>query len=96
MQTVQEADKSTNGRKRKYRWTSISQSVRLRVHGLFLILSFFFLLELMCPSVRGCLYCGMLINHRDGCKHMTASWRITTRYQVITAMHEYEDTAVRS
>ncbi len=23
-----------------------------------------------CPSVRGCPNCGILINHKDGCKHM--------------------------
>ena len=42
--------------------------VRFRVRGLFPILSF--LLGSGCPSVCGCLRCGICINHRDGCKHM--------------------------
>ena len=39
------------------------------------------LLELRCPQVRGCSRGGLLINHKDGCKHMTASRHITTRHQ---------------
>ena len=50
--------------KRKHFWTSISQLVRFRVHGLFLT-CILFLPGLRCPSIRGCPQCGPLINHKD-------------------------------
>ncbi len=76
--------------KRKHRWTSISQSVRLRVRGLFLT-CILFLLESRCPSVRGCPQCETLINHKDGCKQVTKSWHVTTRHQAITTIQENDE-----
>ena len=55
--------------------------VRFRVRRLFLT-CILFLLDSRCPSVRGCPHCGILTNHKNGCKQMTKPQHVTTRHDV--------------